>query len=59
MLLSVLCIVLVIAAIVGAAVYFGVIDKDGHFDKNGLDNFGNTLSKVGDNFKDQINKLKN
>lgn len=59
MLLSVLCIVLVIAAVVGAAIYFGIIDKDGNFDKNGLDNIGDHLSNVGTNIKNQFDKLKN
>lgn len=59
MLLSVLCIVLVIAAVVGAAVYFGIIDKDGHLDKNGFNNLGDNFNKLGDSLKDQINKLKN
>lgn len=59
MLMSVLCIVLVIAAIVGAAIYFGIIDKDGNLQKDGLDNIGDHLNTVGNNIKDQFNKLKN
>lgn len=58
MLLSVLCIVLVIAAVVAAALYFGVIDKDKGVDAN-LNDLGNHFSHVGNNIKDQFNKLNN
>lgn len=54
MLLSVLCIVLVIAAVVGAAIYFGVIDKDQDAETN-LHNIGQQLH---DGSKDLINKFK-
>lgn len=59
MLMSVLCIVLVIAAIVGAAVYFGIIDKNGNYNKDGFDNLGDHINTLGNNVKDQFNKLKN
>lgn len=51
MLLSVLCIVLVIAAVVFAGVYFGLIDKDKGVEEN--------FNQFGDNIKDHFNKLKN
>lgn len=50
---------LVIAAVVGAAIYFGVIDKAGNIDKNSLDNLGDQLSNVGNNIKHQFDKLNN
>lgn len=53
--MSVLCIVLVIAAIVGAGLYFGVIDKD--------DSVGDNLHKVGqqlhDSGKEILSNFKN
>lgn len=54
MLLSVLTIVLVIAAIVGAAIYFGLIDKDQDTETN-LHNIGQQLH---DSTKDLVNKFK-
>lgn len=56
MLLSVICIVIVIAAVVAAGVYFGIIDKDkgveGNYDDI-KDSFNNGL----DNVKKQFDKL--
>lgn len=53
MLLSVICIVLVIAAIVGAAVYFGILDKDKDAEGN-LKDIGNTIQNTGKEFLEKI-----
>lgn len=49
MLLSVLCIVLVIAAFVAAGIYFGLIDKD----KDVQGNF----DQIGNHIKTQFDKI--
>lgn len=56
MLLSVICIVVVIAAIVAVGIYFGVIDKDKGFEGN-LDDFKDSLSNGVDTVKQQFNKI--
>lgn len=57
MLLSVLCIVIVIAAVVAIGVYFGVIDKDKGVEGN-YDNIKESLSNGVDNIKNHFDKLK-
>lgn len=46
MLLSVICIVLVMAAIIGAAVYFGFVDKDKGVEGN-INDISDKLHNVG------------
>lgn len=56
MLLSVICIVLVIAAVVAAGIYFGVIDKEKGFDGN-LENLKDSVNNGVEGVKNQINKF--
>lgn len=56
MLLSVICIVLVIAAVVAVGIYFGVIDKDKGVEGN-IDHIKDSISTGVDNVKNQFNKL--
>lgn len=55
MLLSVLCIVLVIAAVVGAAVYFGVYRPQ----DNPHSDFNKVVNSIGETGKEWANKIKN
>lgn len=54
MLLSVICIVLVIAAIVGAAVYFGYVDKDKGIEGN-FNHISDKLHSVGNDISNKLN----
>lgn len=54
MLLSVICIVLVIAAVVAVGVYFGVIDKDKGVEGN-YDDIKNSIQNSYNNVKDKFN----
>lgn len=55
MLLSVLCIVFVIAAIVAAAIYFGVYDPNDHPDSS----VNKVINGISDTGKDWADKIKN
>lgn len=55
MLLSVICIVLVIAAVVAVGIYFGVIDKD----KGVEGNYDDITTSIKNSYNDVKDKFKN